>query len=290
MRIGFIGLGIMGSRMAVNLQKAGYELVVHNRTKAKADELVANGATWAATPADVGQAVDILFTMLSAPDAVSESALGENGFLRQLKAGVLWIDCSTVNPSFSKQMAAKAVEQQVKFLDAPVAGTKQPAESGELLFLVGGDKADVETGRPYFDAMGRGVVHLGDHGMGASMKMVVNLMLAQGMAAFAEAMSLGEALGLPRALLLDAVPGSAVAAPFLSGKISKIGQDEFGPDFPLQWMHKDLQMVATTAYEQGVSLPLGNAAKEVYAMARQQGLGELDFSVIYRFFKNDDAG
>lgn len=282
MKIGFIGLGIMGSRMAANLQKAGHELVVHNRTKAKADDLVTGGAVWAGTPAAVAGQVELLFTVLAHPEAVQAAALGEQGFLDSLPERALWVDCSTVNPSFSRRMAGEAAKRGLRFVDAPVAGTKQPAEKGELLFLAGGDEADVDACRPYFDVMGRAVVHLGRQGMGTSMKMVVNLMLAEAMIAFSEAMALGESLGIPRELLLESIPGSAVAAPFLSGKKVKIEQNDFEADFPLQWIYKDLQLVATTAYEQGVPLVVGNAAKEVYALAKRDGLGEADFSAVYR--------
>jgi len=284
MKIGFIGLGIMGSRMAANLQRAGYELVVHNRTKVKADKLVTGGAIWADTPAAVArQQVELLFTALSEPEVVRRTALGEAGFLDHLSENALWVDCSTVNPSFSRQMAAEAVQRKLRFIDAPVAGTKQPAEQGQLLFLAGGSQADVDACRPLFEVMGRAVVHLGGHGMGTSMKMVVNLMLAQAMATFSEAMALGQSLGIPKEVLLESIPGSAVAAPFLSGKKSKIAQNDYEADFPLQWMYKDLQLATTTAYEQGVPLPLTNAAKEIYAAAKQSGLGEEDFCAVYRF-------
>ncbi|MBE7556534.1 MAG: NAD(P)-dependent oxidoreductase [Anaerolineales bacterium] len=289
MKIGFIGLGIMGSRMAANLQKNGHELVVHNRTRAKADELVAKGAVWADSAAAVAQQVETLLTMLSAPDAVAEAALGQAGFLAHLKPGSLWIDCSTVTPSFSRDMAAKAREKGIRFLDAPVAGSKEPAEKGQLLFLVGGDKADVEAGRPLFEVMGRGVTHVGEQGMGISLKIVLNLMLAQAMITFSEAITLGQSLGLSQPMLLETLLGSAVAAPFLAGKRSKIEQDTYEADFPLQWMYKDLQMAATTAYEQGVALPQGNAAKELYALATRQGLGQADFSAIYRFLNQQTA-
>lgn len=287
MKIGFIGLGIMGSRMAANLQKAGHQLVVYNRTKAKADTLLASGAIWANTPADVARQVDTLFTVLSAPDAVSEAALGENGFLNHLKANTIWVDCSTVNPSFSKAMAAKATEKQVRFLDAPIAGTKGPAEQGELIFIVGGEAADVDACRPYFEAMGKAVNHVGGHGMGTSFKVVVNKMLAEAMLSYAEAVTLGESLGLSREVLLGVIPGTAIAAPFLASKAAKIKANDFETEFPLQWMHKDLQMAAVTGFEQNVPLPLGNAAKEVYALAKQKGLAELDFSAIYRFLSED---
>ncbi|GAB4422772.1 MAG: NAD(P)-dependent oxidoreductase [Anaerolineae bacterium] len=283
MKTGFIGLGIMGSRMAANLQKAGFELVVHNRTKAKADALVAGGATWADTPAEVGRQVSLLFTMLGDPEAVLSSALGEQGFLGSLPAGSLWVDCSTVNPSFSRTMANHAAARNLRFLDAPVAGTKQPAESGDLLFLVGGAAEDIATARPCFEAMGRAVQHVGDTAAGTSLKMVVNKLLAEAMLSYAEAVTLGESLGISREALLGMIPASAVAAPFLKGKAEKIAAADFEADFPLQWMQKDLQLAAVTAYEQGVALPLTNAAKEIYALARQKGHADEDFSAIYRF-------
>ena len=283
MKIGFIGLGIMGSRMAANLQKAGFELVVYNRTPAKAEALLAGGAIWADSPAAVGRQAELLITVLGDPEAVLAAALGETGFLEHMAPGSLWLDSSTVNPSFSKLMATHAAERQIRFVDAPVMGSKDPAETGQLLFLAGGAAADIDACRPCFAAMGRGVVHIGGAGMGSSMKMVVNLMVAEAMLSFAESLTLGESLGIPRQLLLDMIPGSHIAAPLLTPKAAKIDSGNYEAEFPLQWMHKDLQMAATTAYEQNIPLPLGNAAKEIYAMARQRGLGEEDFSAIFRF-------
>jgi 3-hydroxyisobutyrate dehydrogenase/glyoxylate/succinic semialdehyde reductase len=129
----------MGSRMAANLLRAGHPLVVHNRTRSKADWLVANGAAWAETPAEVGRQSRVLFTMLARPEAVLETALGPGGFLGELPAGALWVDCSTVNPSFSRRMAAEANALGVRLVDAPVTGSKPAAQAGELVFMVGGD-------------------------------------------------------------------------------------------------------------------------------------------------------
>ena len=192
MKIGFIGLGIMGSRMAENLRKKGHELVVYNRTKKKAEPLIAAGAVWAPTPADVAKQVSVLITMLAKPDAVAETALlGKYGFLNHLADNSLWIDCSTVNPSFSRLMASEAKQRRVRFLDAPVTGSRGPAEQAQLLFFVGGEKADLDEARPLLEAMGKAVHHIGNHGMGTSMKMVGNLILAQAMVAFSEAIVLG---------------------------------------------------------------------------------------------------
>jgi glyoxylate/succinic semialdehyde reductase len=144
MRIGFIGLGIMGSRMAAHLQGHADKLVVFNRTPEKAALLLAAGAVWAASPAVLAAQVDVLFTMLAHPDAVREAALGAQGFLGRLLPGALWVDCSTVHPDFAREMAAEARRRHVRFLDAPVAGSRPQAERTELVFLVGGDAADQE--------------------------------------------------------------------------------------------------------------------------------------------------
>ncbi len=286
MRIGFIGLGIMGSRMAANLQRKGHELLVYNRTKEKARPLIARGAAWADTPADVARKSSVIFTMLAKPDAVAETALlGKHGFLSNLPKNALWIDCSTVNPSFSKLMAQEAQERKVRFLDAPVAGSKDPAEHGQLVFFVGGDEADVYEAKPLLDAMGKAVIHIGKHGMGSSMKLVNNLILAQAMVAFSEAVLLGESLGICRETLYHTLLNSPTSAPFLSTKKTKLQSGNYEPDFPLQWMHKDLQLITETAYENDIALPAGNTVKEIYALAKKSGLGEQDFSSVFRLLK-----
>src|SRR5216110_1334622 len=216
MKIGFIGLGIMGSRMAANLQKHGYPLVVFNRTRDKAEPLLDRGAMLADSPPKLAQQVDVLFTMLAHPDAVEQAALGTNGFLNHLRPNALWVDCSSVNPSFSKKMAAEAVRRQVHFVDAPVTGSAPAAAEGKLVFWVGADPADLERIRSLLLCMGNKVVHVGGHGMGASMKMVINSLLGNAMAAFAEAMALGKGLGISQKMLFDSLLGTPAVAPFLA--------------------------------------------------------------------------
>ncbi len=283
MKIGFIGMGIMGSRMAYNLQSNGHELVVHNRTKAKAEQMIAKGALWADTPKEVVKQADILFTMLSDPDAVYQVALGDQGFLEEAQSGTLWVDCSTVNPSFTKKMAEEASKREVRFIDAPVAGTKGPAEKGELLFFLGGNTKDIETAQSLFDIMGRKSIHVGDHGMGVSMKMVFNLLLGESMLAFSEAMTLGRSLGLTQDLLFNTLVGSPVVAPFIAGIKPKIESENYEANFPLRLMQKDLHLASITAYEQGIALPAVNIIKEIFALASQYGLANKDFSAIYPF-------
>jgi 3-hydroxyisobutyrate dehydrogenase-like beta-hydroxyacid dehydrogenase len=289
MEIGFIGLGIMGSRMAANLLKSGYHLVVYNRTAEKAEPLLAKGATWAKNPASLAEGVDILFTILADPDAVQHTALGPSGFLDRMRPGTIWVDSSTVNPSFTKKMAQEAHERRVPFVDAPVAGTKGPAEQAQLTFLVGGDAEDVQACQPFFEAMGKKIVHMGPNGMGTSVKMVVNLLLGEAMLAFSEALSLGHSLDIPMEGLMNLLVGGAVAAPFTAGKRAKIENSQYEPEFPLKWMRKDLQLVSLTGYEQGVALPTANTAKEIYTLAERQGWGELDFSAIYDYLAKLEA-
>ena len=287
MKIGFIGLGIMGSRMAANVQKHGYDLVMFNRTRAKAQPLIDKGATFAESPAKAAEQVDILFTMLAHPDAVEQAALGRDGFLSHLKPNALWIDCSSVNPSFSKKMAAEAARREVHFVDAPVTGSAPVAAEAKLVFWVGADGADLEKIRPLLLCMGNKIVHAGGHGTGTSMKMVINLLLGNAMAAFAEAMALGEGLGLSQKMLFDSLLGTPAVAPFLASKRQKIESGNYEAEFPLRWMQKDMHLASVSAYESGVAMPLTNAAKELYRLAMREGHASQDFSAIYDYLTNN---
>jgi len=283
MKIGFIGLGIMGSRMAANLQKHGCSLVVFNRTRAKAEPLLGACGTFSDSPAKVADQVDLLFTMLADPDAVEQAALGANGFLNYLRPNALWVDCSSVNPSFSKRMAAAAASRQIHFVDAPVTGSAAAAAEGTLVFWVGAEDADLETVRSLLLCMGNRIVHVGGHGMGTSMKMVVNLLLGNAMAAFAEGMALGEGLGISREVLFDSLLGMPAVAPFIAAKREKIETGNYEAEFPLRWMQKDLHLASVSEYESDVAMPLTNAAKELYRLAMREGYATEDFSAIYDF-------
>ena len=283
MKIGFIGLGIMGSRMAANLQKQGYSLVLFNRTRAKAEPLLGPCGTFSDSPAKVADQVDLLFTMLAHPDAVEQAALRANGFLNHLRPNTLWVDCSSVNPSFSKRMAALAAARQIRFVDAPVTGSAPVAAEGKLVFWVGAESDDLETIRPLLLCMGNKIVHAGGHGTGTSMKMVINLLLGTGMAAFAEAMALGESLGISRGMLFDLLLGMPTVAPFLASKRQKIESGNYETEFPLRWLQKDMHLASVSAYESGVAMPLGNAAKELYRLTMREGYASQDFSAIYDY-------
>jgi 3-hydroxyisobutyrate dehydrogenase-like beta-hydroxyacid dehydrogenase len=288
MKIGFIGLGTMGSRMAANLQKHGHTLVVFNRTRAKAKSLLTEGAKWADSPAALAPQVDIIFTMLAYPDAVEEAALGKDGFLSHLESGRMWVDCSTVNPSFSKKMAAEAQTRGIRFLGAPVTGSKGPAAEAKLIFWVGGAAADLEACRPLLLCMGSKIVHCGGPGMGASLKMVMNQLLGTFMAAFSEGLILGQSLGISREVLFDALFNGPAAAPFVAVKRQRIESENYGQaDFALRWLQKDLHLAAVSAYETGVAMPLTNVAKEIYRLAIREGHGDEDISAIYGYLARD---
>lgn len=291
MEIAFIGLGLMGSRMAARIQAdVQKDLVVYNRSPEKADKLVAAGARRAETPEAAAADADVVVTMLASPDVVAQVSSGENGFLGTLREGALWIDCSTVNPSFSRTMHAFARGRGIRFVDAPVAGTTGPAASGELIVLAGGSAEDIAEAQPILEAIGKKTIHVGDVGQGASLKMVINFMLGHALAGFSEAVHLGEGLGIDRSLLLDTLVGGPMTAPFLSGKRSNFESGEYPVEFPLQLAHKDLHLAAQTAYEAGTPLPSGAAVKEVFAAATRAGLGKEDVSAVFKLHGTGTGG
>ena len=279
MKISFIGLGIMGSRMAANLIKSGVELTVYNRSEAPRKKLKEMGANEASSLEEALAYADIVFTMLSKPEAVKEVML-QNG-IDLMKENALWIDCSTVNPSFTTEASEKSTGAGIRYLEAPVAGSSPQAEAGELVILVGGEETNLNEVQPYFEMMGQKVLHLGSIGKGASFKLVINMMLATGMVAFAESLKFGESIGLDKEFLLNVLPGLAVAAPFTKMKAEVIREGAYEPQFPLDLLYKDLHLASQTAYENDQPMPYASAAKELYALALKDGLGRKDMASIY---------
>ncbi|HVO38212.1 MAG TPA: NAD(P)-dependent oxidoreductase, partial [Spirochaetia bacterium] len=250
------------------------------RTASRTAPLVKLGATATATPAEAARNRAVVFTMLADPAAVEAAALGPDGFLPAMARGALWVDCSTVDPAFSRRMSQEASARGIRFMDAPVAGSLPVAEKGELSFFVGGDAKDLEECRPLLSAMGKTIRNMGGTGAGTSIKLVINMLLADSMAAFSEALTLGQALGFQKSALLDTLIGGAVTAPFLAGKREKLTSGSFDAEFPLRLMLKDLGLVSTTANALGVTLPVAKAVKDLYAKAAKDGLAESDFSSI----------
>ena len=208
---------------------------------------------------------------------------GSSGCLASMKENSQWADCSTVNPSFSLQSKEEAEKRKIRFMDSPVAGTKLPAEKGELVFLVGGNQNDMKEIEPFMSYMGSKILHVGEAGKGTSLKMLVNAMLAESMLIFSENLLLGESMGFPKDYLLEILPSLPVTAPFLKAKAQMIGENNFDTQFPLEWMHKDLRLVNQTASEVGNSLPIASLSQELYKEAKEGGFARTDFSAIYQY-------
>ena len=285
MKITIIGLGIMGKGMANNLIKNGVDLTVFNRSKEPVRELEAQGAKAAISVNEAVAEADIVFTMLSTPEVVQTLMLEENGGLYAMKKNAVWVDCTTVDPAFT--LSANQVAQQagIRFMDAPVTGTKPHAESGNLTFFVGAEKSLLEEVTPYFNMMGQKINHVGETGKGSAFKILLNLMLAQSMIIFSEAVLLGQKLGLDRDFLLDNISKAPIAAPFTQFKTQMIKSGEYEVNFPLELMHKDIHLATQTAYALNQPLYLGNLAKELFASAKQEGMGRLDFAAIHKFLE-----
>lgn len=295
MKIGFIGLGIMGSRMAANLQRTGHQLVVYNRTRAKAQKLIEAGAEFAATPADLANSVETIVTMLSDPQALDTIALHpETGLLNgpsTARSARLWIDCSTVDPASSLRMEKHSNQSGLQFLEAPVAGSKEPAAKGELLFFTGGPQEVLKKAQPLLDCMGKKIIHAGSVGKGAALKLVINVLLAQSVTAYSEALALGTSLGLSQSQLLKILPNTPVAAPVLGALGNRF--QEFNPDdvhFPLRHLHKDLHLATEAAYTSGQPVPLLAGLKEIIASTKNTSYAEADFSAIFHHIAGQTPG
>lgn len=272
----------MGSRMARNLLKNGADLTVYNRSKEPAMKLASLGAQLAHSATEAVEEADIVFTMLANPRVVESVMMAESDVLVNMKRGAIWIDSSTVNPAFTLQAKELAEESGVELLDAPVAGTLPHAENAQLTFFVGGSSETLKIVQPYLKMMGQKVLHIGATGKGASYKMLINMMLAQSMIIFSEAILLGEKMGIDKEFLLQALPKAPVIAPFTQFKTDMIRTGNFETMFPLEHMHKDLHLVAQSAYELNQPLLMANLAKEIYARANQNGLGRMDFAAVHQ--------
>lgn len=280
MDVAFLGLGIMGSRMAANLAKAGHKVKVWNRTPEKAAEMVPSGCRPAASPARVVKGAEVVITMLSDPQALRDVALGQ-AMVDHMEHGALWIDCSTVDPTTSRQMAANATNRGLRFLDAPVSGSSAAAADAKLVFFVGGSLADIESARTLFETMGTKIVHAGVQGAGASLKLVNNLFLAQAQAAWSEALGLAELFGLSQDKVNEAILPTHVAPAFLGFKSGKIGIRDWSPEFPLKHALKDIRLALAAAREGGMDLIQLTAAERLYAQALSRGFGDSDISAIH---------
>lgn len=285
--VGMIGLGLMGKPMAANLLKAGFSLVVWNRTGAKAEELVRAGAKLAGTPREAAAASDVLLTIVSDPPALEAVLWGDMGALAGLRRGSTYIDSSTVAPVLARRIAAACAERGVEFLDAPVTGGTWGAEKGELVFMVGGKQETLEGVAPVLGALGKRWFHLGPHGAGQTVKLAMNMILALQVDALAEALALVTAGGVPGERLVEVMQSSMARSPLLDIKAPMMLERKYAPSFPLRLMHKDLGLALDLANQLGVALPATAAAREIYNAVKGAAKNEdPDYAVVARFWQN----
>lgn len=280
-RIGFIGLGTMGNPMATNLLKAGFEVIVWNRTPGKMAPLAKLGAKEGKGPAEVASEVDVTITMVSQPKDIEEVVFRPDGVLDGLKAGSILIDMSTVLPATSRKVAGAVAAKQAEFMDCPVVGSLGPATKGELVILAGGLPGTLERCREILSSMGKQVIHCGDVGMGSTLKLATNLMLAHLMAGFAEAILLIQRAGGDPKKYLEILAGSSFSSPWYGTKGIGVLNRDFNVHFALKHMHKDLRLMGEFAKDVKTALPITKAIEEAFAKAEEQGKAELDYSAIY---------
>src|SRR5215467_2414287 len=280
MRVGVIGLGIMGAPMARNLLRAGHALTVHTRTRARAAELVAAGAAWADCPAAVAAAVDALVTMLPDTPDVEAVIAGPGGVLAGAHAGLLAIDMSTIDPAAARALAERAALAEVALLDAPVSGGEQGAFAGTLSIMVGGDAAAFERAAPIFAALGKRVTHMGGPGQGQMTKLVNQVVGAGTLAAVAEGVLLAAGAGLDPAAVVTALGGGAAASWMLAEQAPRMQRGDFAPGFMVRLQQKDLRLALASAERLGVQLPLTAIVQLLFSAVEARGGGELGTQAI----------
>ena len=289
-RVGFLGLGTMGTPMASNLLKAGFPLLVWNRTASKTEPLLRLGAKAGKGPAQVASDVDVVITMLAKPQDVEQVVLGPDGVVDGIRSGSVLIDMSTVSPTTSRKLAGAATTKHAEFLDAPVVGSKGPATDGTLVILVGGLPQTLQRVRPILQAMGKTIVHAGGVGTGSVLKLTTNLMLAHLMAGFAEAVALAKQAGLDPQRFLDVVAASTFASPWYQTKGVGMLKEDFSPHFALKHMRKDLELMGSLAEEVKTQLPVTDAVRKLFIQTEASGRGELDYSAIFAYLLEPSRG
>src|SRR5271156_2414247 len=283
--VGLIGLGLMGKPMARNLLKAGFPLVVWNRTAARAEDLVSEGAKLAANPRETAAAADVLITIVSDPPALEEVLWGAQGAMQGLRRGSIYMDSSTISPELARRVAAACAERGVDFLDAPVTGGTWGAKKGELVFMIGGKAEVLERVKPVLEAVGKKLLLLGPNGAGQTVKLGMNLLLALQVDAFAESLALVTAAGVPAEKLMEVLQSSMARSGVLDVKAPMMVKGEFPASFPLRLMHKDVRLALELARHKGVTLPCGAAAYATYSAVMNASTDDPDFAAVARFWK-----
>ena len=278
-RIGFLGLGIMGSRMAANLARAGYGLSVWTHTPGKAAAWAEqHGAQAVDTPATVAEASEIVISMVVDGDQLAAVLLGEDGAIEAARPGLLCIDCSTIAPGDTRRIGAALAERGASMLDAPVTGSSPRAEDGTLTIMVGGAEPDFERARPVLSAMGRLIVHVGPLGQGEMLKLINNSLGAANASAVAEALLLAQATGVDLDALVEVVAAGSGASAQLDLKAGAMRSHDFTTLFKTSHMLKDVRLCLEEAQDAGVPFPAAAHARDLLSAAEGRGRGDDDYS------------
>ena len=284
-RVGYIGLGLMGKPMARNILKAGFPLVVHNRSRGKVQELVAEGAMEAHTPAEVASKVDVVFTNLPDSPDVEKVVLGLNGILEGAHEGLIFVDNSTIKPATARKIAVELGKKGVRCLDAPVSGGDIGAQNGTLAIMIGGPESALEEIRPILDAIGKKITLVGDAGAGQIAKAANQVMVAAQMVAMGELLILAKKAGADPKKVVEAIKGGAAQCWALDVKPERLFAGNRNPGFKSYMQAKDLNIVVETAREYGVPVPAAAFHTQLYNSMVEMGLGELDNSAVLEIFE-----
>lgn len=285
MKVGFIGLGIMGKPMSKNLLKAGYSLVVYDRNTAAVAEVAQAGATAANDIKTVAQSCDVIITMLPNSPHVKEVVVGSGGILESAKPGTVIIDMSSIAPLASREIHDEVVKKGLFMLDAPVSGGEPKAIDGTLSVMVGGDKAIFDQYYPVMKAMAGSVVYTGDIGAGNVTKLANQVIVALNIAAMSEALVLATKAGVDPELVFQAIRGGLAGSTVLEAKAPMVLKRNFKPGFRIDLHIKDLQNALDTSHGVGTSLPLTAAVMEMMQALRTDGMGECDHSALARYYE-----
>jgi len=280
-KIGFIGLGVMGSQMVNRLLSKGHTVTGYNRTRSKAEWLVAKGMQWADSPRAVAAASDYVFAMVTNAAAIAAVTDGPDGMLAGLSAGQFFIDMSTISPTVSRALAAKVRERGADMVDSPVSGSVISLQEGKLSVMVGGRKETFEKIKPLLLDLGPKVTHVGDNGLALSMKIAVNLSLAVQMLAFSEGVLLAEKSGIARATAVDVLTHSAVASPMIQYRGPFVLQQPDEAWFDVNMMQKDMLLALDLGRQLDVPLPTTAVSNEILTAARALGWSKYDFACVF---------
>lgn len=280
-RVGFCGLGIMGSRMAANLARAGFELTVWNRTRSTAEAWAAeHGARVADTPAQVGEECGVVITMVVDGAQVEQVLTGDDGVADGAAPGTLCIDMSTIAPADTRRIGERLSARGLRMLDAPVSGSSPKAEDGTLTIMAGGEPEDFERAKPLFAAIGELVVHVGALGQGEALKLINNALAAVNTTAAAEALLLAQAIGIDPDQFEQVIGAGSGASAMLAMKAGPMRSRDFNPLFKLDHMLKDVRLCLDQSSQAGVSFPSAAHAGEVLAQSSEKGFGDQDFAAL----------